>query len=692
MQPVYQSQRLSVDEAARTASQQPASSLVIRNPHTAPHSRSGLLRSLRPSQVPIDSSEWPHPRSDQHQQEAEGRAQEAPVASSDFTKIPVFPPDRPNRPHAPSPFAAPLGPGSTHTNLAIGWVDDPLEHEAENVAEQVIPMPDPGGEEGAAAPRAGQARSADVGGDEVPGLVHEVLRSPGQPLDPGTRAFFEPRLGHDFSSVRVHADAAAAASARAVRALAYTVGRDLVFGEAQYAPETATGRNLLTHELAHVLQPTSMTPIMGNSVFKIGRADDPAECAAESAARSLESPTEPSPWPIKTSLSAPPLKTSLSAPPPALRPLPALASDAAVLRRQAAPGATPVSPELLNRPSKGYVDDFENVVYDIDYRGVPRGSLSKWLQVHYRDGTKIDINIDSIIDKSVGPEESEDLKRSGRIGEGGRIFPAELNSGTTPRLAAAKRQALIVMDDYNALFIMGTFSAVWLIITTAGAPPLGELPPATRRPISRIPGPPSRQLPPGPEPGEKVPPGAEPIPPSREPSPGAEPSTKAPGPRVAAKPPGSRAASVEARAAQEAAAQKPPPLTQEQAAFRDTLIEEHKGLNPQVASEASKGAAKVMGPGGEGADVLLLSGGGREVSVHTGAFTPGSVGGHLQTEAMQKGTTEIYLQINSQGASQEKLLSMIPRLRTAYLELRGITVRIFGPNGQQWWSGTFGGP
>jgi hypothetical protein len=221
-----------------------------------------------------------------------------------------------------------------------------------------------------------------------------------------------------------------------------------------------------------------MTPIMGNTVFKIGRADDPAECAAESAARSLESPTEPSPWPIKT---------SLSAPPPVLRPLPALASDAAVLRRQAAPGATLVSPELLNRPSKGYVDDFENVVYDVDYRGVPRGSLSKWLQVHYRDGTKIDINIDSIIDKSVGPEESEDLKRSGRIGEGGRIFPSELNSGTTPRLAAAKRQALIVMDDYNALFILGTFPVVWLIITTAGVPPLGELPPATRRPISRIP-------------------------------------------------------------------------------------------------------------------------------------------------------------------------------------------------------------
>src|SRR6266481_6002155 len=57
---------------------------------------------------------------------------------------------------------------------------------------------------------------------EVPPIVHEVLRSPGQPLDAATRAFMEPRFGHDFSRVRVHTDAKAAASARAVNALAYT--------------------------------------------------------------------------------------------------------------------------------------------------------------------------------------------------------------------------------------------------------------------------------------------------------------------------------------------------------------------------------------------------------------------------------------------------------------------------------------
>lgn len=63
--------------------------------------------------------------------------------------------------------------------------------------------------------------------DEVPPIVHEVLRSPGQPLDERSRALMEQRFGIDFSGVRVHTDAQAAESARAVNALAYTVGRDI---------------------------------------------------------------------------------------------------------------------------------------------------------------------------------------------------------------------------------------------------------------------------------------------------------------------------------------------------------------------------------------------------------------------------------------------------------------------------------
>ena len=88
---------------------------------------------------------------------------------------------------------------------------------------------------------------------DAPAAVNEVLKSPGQPLDSAARAYFEPRFGYDFSRVRIHNDSRAAESARLVNALAYTVGENIVFGAGQHAP-TASGRQLLAHELTHVLQ------------------------------------------------------------------------------------------------------------------------------------------------------------------------------------------------------------------------------------------------------------------------------------------------------------------------------------------------------------------------------------------------------------------------------------------------------
>jgi outer membrane protein OmpA-like peptidoglycan-associated protein len=88
----------------------------------------------------------------------------------------------------------------------------------------------------------------------APPIVHEVLQSSGEPLDSSTRDFMESRFGHDFSSVRVHADGRAGESARAVGALAYTVGHDIVFGAGRYVPHTTDGRALLSHELAHTIQ------------------------------------------------------------------------------------------------------------------------------------------------------------------------------------------------------------------------------------------------------------------------------------------------------------------------------------------------------------------------------------------------------------------------------------------------------
>lgn len=88
----------------------------------------------------------------------------------------------------------------------------------------------------------------------VPPIVHEVLRSPGRPLDSQTSALMGSRFGHDFSQVRVHTDERAADSARLVNALAYTVGRDVVFGKGQFAPHTKEGQRLVAHELTHVAQ------------------------------------------------------------------------------------------------------------------------------------------------------------------------------------------------------------------------------------------------------------------------------------------------------------------------------------------------------------------------------------------------------------------------------------------------------
>lgn len=124
----------------------------------------------------------------------------------------------------------------------------------------------------------------------VPPIVSEVLRSPGQPLDANTRASMEPRFGHDFSRVRVHADERAAESARAVHALAYTVGRNIVFGARQYEPGTTAGRRLLAHELTHVAQQTDAAGDIGR-VNALQRQPDNATATEETTAGVTEEPT-----------------------------------------------------------------------------------------------------------------------------------------------------------------------------------------------------------------------------------------------------------------------------------------------------------------------------------------------------------------------------------------------------------------
>jgi hypothetical protein len=174
--------------------------------------------------------------------------------SYNFSKIPVTS-------NSPYPIQA---------KLKIGQTDDKYEQEADRVVKQVMRMPNeqiqrPIPAVMKSAPDTKQSRlhqlvqSKGIGISEarepqVPSVVLQALRSSSQPLDANTRTFFEPRFRHDFSRVRVHTDARAAASAQAINALAYTVGHQVVFGAGRYTPQSVEGRRLLAHELTHVVQ------------------------------------------------------------------------------------------------------------------------------------------------------------------------------------------------------------------------------------------------------------------------------------------------------------------------------------------------------------------------------------------------------------------------------------------------------
>ncbi|WP_406471079.1 DUF4157 domain-containing protein [Streptomyces hirsutus] len=115
----------------------------------------------------------------------------------------------------------------------------------------------------------------------VPAGVHDALRSPATPVPPAIRSGAERMLGGDFSSVRVHSGDAAARSARALGARAYTVGRDIVMGAAAAAAPPPEVHRLLTHELAHVRQDGA--EYRGGPI-RIGGVGDPEEAAADAAA------------------------------------------------------------------------------------------------------------------------------------------------------------------------------------------------------------------------------------------------------------------------------------------------------------------------------------------------------------------------------------------------------------------------
>ena len=144
--------------------------------------------------------------------------------------------------------------GQLQRKLAVGASNDPLEHEADRIANQVLAAP--AHPVVAGAPLRIQRFAGQSAGqmDRAPSSVDRVLASSGRPLEPALRQDMEQRFGHDFSQVRVHSGAAAEQSAREINAIAYTVGQNIVFGAGQYRPGSDSGRHLLSHELTHTIQ------------------------------------------------------------------------------------------------------------------------------------------------------------------------------------------------------------------------------------------------------------------------------------------------------------------------------------------------------------------------------------------------------------------------------------------------------
>ena len=147
-------------------------------------------------------------------------------------------------------------PVANQPKLTVGRADSPLEREADQVAAQVLNASDASIASATARPKKNIV-SADVGLQQLPG---SNSLDKGKPLSNSEREFFEPRFGHDFSRVRVHTDSAAAASATAISARAYTVGNHIVFDSGEYSPQTFPGRQLMAHELTHTIQQQGAAP------------------------------------------------------------------------------------------------------------------------------------------------------------------------------------------------------------------------------------------------------------------------------------------------------------------------------------------------------------------------------------------------------------------------------------------------
>ncbi|HET7502033.1 MAG TPA: DUF4157 domain-containing protein [Kofleriaceae bacterium] len=178
---------------------------------------------------------------------------------------------------APPPQGAALQPSRrVQAKLRVGAPDDAFEQEADRVATEVLQAP--------ASTVTVQRKCAACDDEERDGILQRMLRTPPSPdgasptieraiarsagggvaLPGAIRRAMEPRFGHDFGRVRIHADSALAPR---LQARAFTVGSDIFFAPGELQLHTRSGQHLLGHELTHTIQQGAVPALSG------GRAD-----------------------------------------------------------------------------------------------------------------------------------------------------------------------------------------------------------------------------------------------------------------------------------------------------------------------------------------------------------------------------------------------------------------------------------
>ncbi len=215
---------------------QPAKAPAPISPQRSPVKTGVLQRKCACGQSTSGGAECSECQKKRQNLERKADDQSAPRAGISLSHIPVMQP-----------------------KLTIGASNDPLEQEADRVAEQLLAVPAHPAVGGAPPHTRRFTGQPTREADTAPASLDRVLASPGTPLDPALQADMAQRFGHDFSQVRVHSSAAAEQSARDVSANAYTVGQNIVFGAGRFAPGTHEGRRLIAHELTHVVQQSEQT-------------------------------------------------------------------------------------------------------------------------------------------------------------------------------------------------------------------------------------------------------------------------------------------------------------------------------------------------------------------------------------------------------------------------------------------------